>query len=290
MRVQFSSVVAIFIALLFVSGTVGCRSNGGDWYNPNTYSWTNPFARDGQDSPRPSNTFANTKPSLDAHPTNISIPPGGYSDGAASIANRSVSPEGVSGSSATDPWGRQNPVASNTPPSHLSGQSGYTVAEPSSFPPAYITGMVGNHSVAATHQQQQHIPQHSQFPQEMAHHHMMPYGPSDYVQTGFHQPVNHASAHQHPVHHAPMGTHGGGMDSQGNYAPFGTLPQNNSFGAIQQPVAVPPTGFGFEQHSMQAPHAHHQSGLLIDGGFHHQPSHHQPQPVHQFPPSSGNHW
>jgi len=285
MRVHFSSVAAVFVAILFVSGTVGCRSNGGDWYNPKSYSWTNPFARDGQESPRSSDAFANTKPSLDEHP-NISIPPGGYS-GEASIANRSTSPARASGGSVADSWGQQSPIASHTPPSHLSG---LTVAEPSPYPPAYMTGMTGNHSVAVA-SQQQHVPQHNQFPQEMAqqHHHLMPYGPSDYVQTGFHQPINNPSVYQHPVQHAPFGVHGG-MEPQGNYAPFGTLPQNDPYAAIQQPAATPPTtGFGFEQHPMQAPPTHHQPGIPANGGFHQQP-HHQPQPTNTFPPGGINHW
>ena len=300
MRVHFSSVVAIFVTLLFVSGTVGCRSNGGDWYNPKSYSWTNPFAKEGQDSgrPRSPDAFANTKPSLDEHP-NISIPPGGYS-GEASLANRSTSPAGTLGGSTADPWGQQNSVASHIPPSHLSGLSGYTVAEPSPYPPAYMVGMVGDHSVATAHQQQQHIPQ------EMAQQHHMPYGPSDYVQTGFHQPVNNASVYHHPVQHAPAGIpagiHGsgvhGGMEPQGNYAPFG-MSQSDPYAAIHQPVAVPPTGFGFEQQPAQMQQSHYQPGFPGDGGFHHQPHHqpqphhlphHQPQPANAFPPGGVNHW
>lgn len=228
MRVYFSSIAAIAVALLFVSGTVGCRSNGGDWYKPTTYSWTNPFAKNSPVTPRPSDAFADAKkpkPTLGAHP-DISAPQGGYSD-ASSLANRSPSPAGTSGGFAPDPWGQQSPPASHTPPNHLGG--GYVIAESSSYPPPYVTS-----EQTAGGQQTSYITQQN----------TMPYGPSDYERTGYHQPVT-PGVYQQPPQQASMGPYGG-MEQQGQYAPFGVM-QNDPYGAIQQPVVVPPAGFGFEQ-------------------------------------------
>ena len=244
MRIHFSSIATIIVALLFISGTVGCRSNGGDWYKPGTYSWVNPFEKSSQESPRSSGTLAKSKPSLNEHP-NISTPQGGYSAGASSGEfAASPSSAGTLNSSVADSWGGQhNPMASQVPPSHLSG---YTVAEPSPYPPSYMVegqNMVGSHSVAAAPMQHPH----SQFPQEMAQQqNLMPYGPSDYVRTGLHQQVNTAntSVYQQPAQQTQMGV-------QGNYAPFGVAPQSDPYAAIQQPAAVPPMGFGYEQQLMQ---------------------------------------
>jgi len=237
MRVHFSSIAAFAAALLFVSGTVGCRSNGGDWYKPTTYSWYNPFTQESPATTRPSDAFANTKkPSLDSHP-NVSTPQGGYSDGS-SLANRSTPQQtGTSGGYAPDSWGQQNMgqqnmAASHTPPSHLSG---YTLAETSPYPPPYIT------SGPATGGQQM---------QQMAQQNSMPYGPSDYVQTVYHQPGYPGNPgvyqqQQQPTQQVPPGTYGG-MEQPGQYAPFGVMP-NDPYAAIQQPVTVPAAGVGFEQ-------------------------------------------
>jgi len=288
MRVHFSSVATIFVALLFVSGTVGCRSNGGDWYNPKSYTWTNPFSKDDQASHRSPDAFANTKPSLDAHP-NISAPEGGYSIGSRPGEFASAPSTGTFGGNPSDPWGQHNPVASHTPPSHLSG---YTVAEPSPYPPAYMTGMAGGYALGNNHHgiasmPQQHVHQQNPFPHQSQQameqrQNMMPYGHSDYVQTGFHQPANSNVHQQQMQHQAPFGTHGS-MEHHGNFAPFGATPQNDPYVAVHQPVTVPP-GFGHEHHPMpmQAP----PPGFVGDGapaGF--------PQQLHQPSPAGGaNFW
>ena len=243
MRIHFSSVATIFVALLFVSGTVGCRSNGGDWYNPKTYSWTNPFNKDNPTAHRSATTTANTKPSFDSQP-NLSTPPGGYS---ASTADRSASRSG--GSYSPSSWEQQNQTATHIPPPHLGGYSDPVL---SNNPPNYAMdgNMVGLH-------QQQHmeyvVPQQSQVPHQytqgmggIAQQQNMPYGPSDYVQTDYRQPANAGSYQQ--IQQAP-----GTVDYQGNYAPFG-------------PVTVPPTGYNYEQ-PIQAP----PSGFQGDAGFQQQP-------------------
>jgi len=290
MRVHFLSIATIAVALLFVSGTVGCRNNGGNWYDPRSYSLVNPFDRDAQSS-RPSDAFANTRPSFGAHP-DISVPPGGYSD-ASSFAGRSAANPSALGGHSPEPWGHQNQVGSHTPPSHLGG---FTVAEPSHLPtyghmPGHMSGHVmdgqsfgshHNHIASAPQQQihQQHAPPHSQFPHqfpqgvEQQQHHIgqhhnpmgqhsigqqqnsMPFGPSDYTQTGFHQSAQHQ---------IPAGLHG--MEPQGNHA-FGVMPQHGPHSAMQQQaVTVPPAGFGFEHQPAHVPQQHVPQHVLPgDGG------------------------
>lgn len=79
MRIRTKSIVTAIALLSLVSGAVGCRMNGtGPWYNPQSYSWHNPFnhgdapARD--DAPAHAMT---AKPSMGMSPE-VSIPPGGY--------------------------------------------------------------------------------------------------------------------------------------------------------------------------------------------------------------------
>ena len=124
MRVHFSFILTLFVALLFVSGTVGCRSNGGAWYNPTTYSFVNPFsnASPGNSAPLYASGGQNPMPSLDAIP-NVDSPPGGYTGG--TLANRN----GTTG------------TVSSTPPEHWATQTspnpygGYTDPQPSQYSP-----------------------------------------------------------------------------------------------------------------------------------------------------------
>jgi len=207
-------------------------------------------------------------------------------------------------------------MGSHVPPNSLGS---FTVAEPSHLPPYMhsqghmVEGQpFGNpHQIASV--PQQHVPQQQvphQFQQDMGQHHMgqhhmgqqhmgqqhmgqqhmgqqqnsMPFGPSDYMQMGFHQSAQH---------HVPAGVHGG-MEHQGNHAPFGVMPQHDPHGTMQQAVTVPQAGFGFEHPPMQ--HVP-QQGFPSDGGFHQQQQHQQP---HQPPPAGGgfpppasggfNHW
>ena len=45
MRRQHRSFLAMMILVSLCCGFVGCKSNGGRWYKPNSYSWHNPFKR-----------------------------------------------------------------------------------------------------------------------------------------------------------------------------------------------------------------------------------------------------
>ena len=279
MQVHFSSVAVVFAALLLVAGSVGCRSNGGDWYNPKSYAWTNPFSRDDQVAPRSSENLAKTRPSFSDQP-NVSTPPGGYSDGSSGIASRSTSPAGIQNDSSTNPWGQQSPMASQTPPSHLTGSplTGYTtVADPSHYPPPYMTevqNLGSQQSVAIAPQQS--IPYQNQFPQQVPQEmgyqqNPISYGSNDQVyvqQTGLHQPIN-PNTYQYPANQVPVGVYGSGfqgnMEYQGDQSSVGTTAyQNNPYAAIhQQPVTVQPAGNSYNQ-PMQAPQQG-QPGFQGDG-------------------------
>lgn len=79
MRTRTKSIVAALALLSLVSGAIGCKSNGGPWYNPKSYAFHNPF-KEGSEAPPyrgEATAQANAKPSLDAQP-HINTPPGGY--------------------------------------------------------------------------------------------------------------------------------------------------------------------------------------------------------------------
>jgi len=79
MRTRNHSFVTALVLLSLFSGAIGCQSNGGAWYKPNSYSWHNPF-KTGKETISPySDRTAAAKPSAVAQP-NVTAPPGGYSD------------------------------------------------------------------------------------------------------------------------------------------------------------------------------------------------------------------
>ena len=226
MRTHLSTVAAIFVALLFVSGTVGCRSNGGPWYNPTSYTWMKPsFAKDNQAPPFAPEAFANKKPSLDAQP-NVDRPIGGYSDEPSFHASHSSSSlSSPSSNYPNEQSSYHNPVASNV-------YGGYTVAEPSPYP-SYVGGQP---SPMAT------SPQQYQYPAEMAQQ-GNPYGDyatgAQYPQTNVVYPSatpNQATPNYGTPSVDPYGGANPAMTS-GNYAPFGAAPQNDPYAAMQQQQA-----------------------------------------------------
>ena len=228
MRIHFSSVVTIFVMLLFISGTVGCRSNGGAWYNPKSYTWTNPFAKDNQAPPYMPDSFANANklPSLDSQP-NISNPPGGYSNESSLYSSRSGSHSGDMGGYSPD-QGYQNSGSSPNP------YGGYSIAEPSPYPPAYAERQPsGTNGPYQTETAQYGNP--------------MPYGGNVYPGTEYH--ATSATSVNPNTHNYPPAMHSTsvdnyGVDPMGNYAPFGTMSPNDPYAAVQQPSTVPPVGFG----------------------------------------------
>ena len=151
MKVHVSSVCTIFVVLLFVSGTVGCRNTGGGpWYNPSTYSLVNPFDKENKTpkSPYSSDAPERAKPSLAAQP-NISPAPGGYTDGT-SLAARSDTLGGSVSTAPPEHWGTSSPIASQGTPGPYGG---YTIPEPSQYAPQqYQQGMYdGQNNVPASY-------------------------------------------------------------------------------------------------------------------------------------------
>ena len=265
MRVNFSFVVTIFVALLFVSGTTGCRSTGGPWYNPTSYAFVNPFDKD---SPSKSNvappfdSLANEKPSLASQP-NIGPPPGGYTGGT-SLAGRPVPTAGISQS--PDSLGQQTQMAPQGPP-NLYG--GYSFPEPSQYPPSYMDNAFAGHGAAPMPQQAAAQGNPYLYPMDAVQQAANNSAPQIYHQTTLQQPMGAQVGWEQPGH-------------------FGAMPQQHDpLGAMQQPGMVPMTGFG---HDPMAPVPQPQQGHIPHPGegatvvF---PTHHQQQPVHQ-PPIWGN--
>lgn len=244
MRDHFLPIATVCVALLFVSGTIGCRSNGGDWYNPKSYAFTNPFAnvnnpfaKDGQAPPFSPNASANQKPSIDSKP-NVSIPNGGYTDEA--YANRVGSADMTTPNSAPAHWGQQNPMAQQSSPNALGG---YSDPEPSRYSTYSDYSRQG-----AAPASQPHAPNQNPFlyHPEAAHqaNSQMPYG-NDYVQPSYH--ATSAYAAQQPAHDIPTGVYGAPVP-QGSYTPFGAAAQADPYASTQLPgVPTPSPVPGYEQ-------------------------------------------
>ena len=135
MRIHCYSLLTLFVALLFVSGTVGCQHTGGPWYKTNSYSFWKPTSKKtSQAPPYSSESLANSKPSSESQP-NISSIPGGYTVGADRYA-RTTSPSDYS----ANPGVNQTTASQQGTPNPYS-YGGYTsAADPSSYPPSYAGG------------------------------------------------------------------------------------------------------------------------------------------------------
>jgi len=260
MRVYFSYIVTVSAALLLVSGTAGCRSNGGPWYNPATYSFSNPFGKESPGSPK-SSSMANTKPSLDAQP-NISTPRGGYTDSSSYVDSSGVS-GGTTSSSPPQHWASQSPVAQQNAPNSYGG---HTTADPSQYSPYTYTESYGGPSGELSHaaigtgsgmgttasspyQYQPEAVQHAY------NNPSMPYG-EQHTQTAYHAT---SAYQQQPTNNVPPGAYGN-TDQQGQYATFGTTPPSDPYTAAQQPTAVPPSNFGYDQPA-SAPYTYPSDGV-----------------------------
>ncbi len=80
MRTRIQTIVTAFVLLSLVSGAIGCRSNGGPWYHPKTYSFHNPFgAKEAPLFGADESAQANARPSMGEQP-NVNTPPGGYTN------------------------------------------------------------------------------------------------------------------------------------------------------------------------------------------------------------------
>ena len=250
MRANISSMATVFVALLFVSGTVGCRSNGGDWYNPKSYAFTNPFAnmnnpfaKDNQAPPFSPDSVANSKPSADSQP-NVGVPPGGYTDDA--YANRAGSTNMATPSSIPAHWGQPNPMAQHGSSSALGG---YTDPEPSQY--ASYPDYARQNAASAPYQYAPNSNPYLYQP-EAAHqaNSQMPYG-NDYMQPSYQ--ATSAYAAQPPANSIPAGTYGT-TEQPGPYTPFGTMSPVDPYTAAQYPGA--PTSSPALSYEPSAPGPH----------------------------------
>ena len=252
MRIHFSSIATILVALLFVLGTTGCRSNGGAWYNPKSYAFSNPFAgatksyakdKDNLAPPFSSEAQANSKPSLGSHP-NISAPQGGYTDGA--LASRAGSSNASSSSGVTvsnsppDHWGQQNPMAQQ---GSANAYGTYSVAEPSQYSPYADYGKQGVAPSSYTSSQnpyQPYQPEMGQQANQPASYNQMSYS-SNPLQKEY-MPTS-AYATQQPLESASAG----GYPAVSNIYASSAMPQNDPYASVQQPPAAISQGYGYDQ-------------------------------------------
>ena len=245
MRVNFSSVATIAVALLFISGTIGCKSNG-PWYDARSYSFSNPFSKDnrgskgGSQAPLFSASESNRKPSLDAGP-NIENPQGGYTS-STSLANRSDVP--VSNIPPAH-WGEQR-----SPIAQQSMQGSYTVPEPSTHSLYGSDIYAGGQGVP----QQQYQSNQYQYQPEVAQHaygNVSPYGMGEYQPTVYQTPV---TQNEYPMNQNQVNIHGLG-EMPGSYSPMGGMPQqyppqqiSQQYDPYNAAVPQPPQGYGgYEQ-------------------------------------------
>jgi hypothetical protein len=250
MQIHFSPIATVFVALLFLSGTVGCRSNGGDWYNPKSYAFTNPFAnmsnpfaKDNQAPPFSPDSVANAKPSTDSQP-NVSVPKGGYTD--ETYANRAGSAGMTASNSAPAQWGQQSPMAQQGSPNALGG---YTDPEPSQYAP-YSDYARHNATPASS----QYAPSQNPYlyqPEAGQHANSQTPSGNDYMQPNYQATSVHAA--QQPASGIQTGAYGAPVQ-QGSYAPFGTAPQADPYTATQYPgVPAQSPVLGYEQSAPSAP-------------------------------------
>lgn len=283
MRVHFSPIVTVYVALVLILGTVGCQNTGGAWYNPKSYTWTNPFSKDSHNSLY-SSSKKPAKPSIESRP-NVSPPEGGYTSNG-SYAGRSA---GYSSGHSLD-GGQQNLMTAQPSSSPYAGFSS-AGAEPSSYPPQYLTGAGGqsysNQGVTPSSYQQyptqQSLPSY-QYPETQQTHTAqqgttMPYGGNEYP----------AGQYQPTAGHTPL-YNNYESGSSGNYNPYGT-PQPDAYNAsaIQQPSMynAPASGVssqagrgnGYDQSSASAPYqtapASYGNGVSVA------------TPYNPYPPTSG---
>ena len=255
MRANISTTAAVFAALLFVSGTVGCRSNGGDWYNPKSYAFTNPFAnmnnpfaKDNQAPPFSSDSSANSKPSTTSQP-NVGIPPGGYTDEA--YANRAGSATMTASHSMPAHWEQPNPMAQHGSSNSLSG---YSDPEPSQY--ASYSDYARQNAASAPYQ---HAPNSNPYlyqPEAAQQANSQVHYGNDYMQPSYQ--ATSAYAAQPQANGVPTGAYGTTVQP-GSYAPFGAVPQVDPYATAQysgvptsssvpgyeQPAPGPHVGLGY---------------------------------------------
>ena len=241
MRVHFSFIVTTFVALLLVSGTTGCRSNGGAWYKPTSYTFSNPikipFSKDKESAPLYADS-QNTKPSLGEIPS-VNTPPSGYTTDGSLAAGRTGSAGGTVSTNPPEHWPQHNnPMAPNS--SGTGGYSGPIAAYPSDYLPYTEPYNGQGASPAPSYQYPQGVAQHQ---------HTMPYHtqiPSGYEMTNAVQPNVYPTS-------PGVADNGGGNYITGTSSPYQY--EQPYVANHQQPAGVQTAGFGYDP----ATHAPHQT-------------------------------
>jgi hypothetical protein len=277
MRVNFSFVAAIFVALL-MSGTVGCVNTGGPWYSPNSYSLANPFSKkDGQAPPYPSRALANDKPNLGAQP-NVDTPRGGYTETNETYSSRLGSSNSAATHSPSEHWNQQNTIVSQNSPGPYGG---YTVPEPSQYSPSYTDAQ----GTASSPYQYSPNPSYQYSPEIIQQtNNSLPYG-NDYAPGGY-PSANTPGAHQPTANHVPANNYGINQPT-GAYPTLGGMPQNEALAGLPQQGTVQPAGFNmYDQQTPANPYpANSYSGDGIPTASQNQPSSPYYQPYQ--PPTAG---
>ena len=258
MKVHFSFIVTSFVALLFVSGTVGCKFTGGPWYSPQSYAlMTFPGSKDNSAPPYASNT---PKPSLDAIP-NVGTPPSGYTDGALASGNRAGSISGTPSSNPPGQWQQQpNSMAAQNSPGPYDS---YTNAAPSQYSP--YTDPYAGQGVSTSYQYQAGA--NPQYQNMMLHENSQQGYSSQMINTSAYSPqtnpgmVDNGTNYNNAYNHNPYA----GTTQPGGYEPY----------VIQQQPATAPSTGGYYDQAAPSPH----QGYPSDGISVAQPQSYQAPPA-----------
>ncbi|MDR1925534.1 MAG: hypothetical protein LBQ66_14270 [Planctomycetaceae bacterium] len=118
------------VLVMLVIGATGCKSNGGPWYSPGTYSLYNPFQlenhKDRVDSPTPSENNRIAKPHLEPR-SDIRTPEGGYQEnsGGNSLVNADTKLQRTNSYVAGTDYNHAAPSVHGTPGAFDPSTNGY---------------------------------------------------------------------------------------------------------------------------------------------------------------------
>lgn len=244
-------IITTLIAVTFLLGTVGCKMNGGPWYNPKTYSLYNPFERDkGLEAPPYSQENALTpKPSINSTPANISPPPGGYYD---TTASRPQFNPADSERLTVNPMMAHNPATGPVDYYTPHGNGGYNPsAVPGVTPQNYQQTSLNNSQspYSPTYDlPNSYQPNHPPVGMETPPPYSAPYGTGtpgapqtpQYMMQNVSQPGY--TPYTAPAHEAPVGT-----QYVPNAVPTGQYPVTPSYdgGYTVAPSSYPSSGYGY---------------------------------------------
>jgi hypothetical protein len=280
MRIRTESIVTALVCVSLLFGAIGCRLNGGAWYNPKSYSWHNPFKSNEAPSFDAEGTaHASVKPSLGAQP-NVTTPPGGYTskeDEARFFAGKKdsmVVPQYGVGTLSAD---GSRVASANVPPASTSG---YAPTD-HSYNPYATTNPYGaaDNSLAAGH------PTPTQYQQTNYHYEQaapaVPANqPGAYPVSGFPENGTTSPPAYQPYNTPASSPYATPAPANANYAPYGTPESNPTYGTQTnlppyttqpQPIqqTLPPNNYG-------VPTATPYQVDPAAGGFTANPSNYQP--------------